>query len=425
MQKILTATHHDNRTDTSDITFPLTQYKRDPLHKMHALQYFGKKDLRMKEVQRPMITEPGDAIVRITTTAICGSDLHLYHSEFQGLEKGDILGHEFMGIVEDVGSDVKNLNKGDRVVVSFCIACGECEYCKRQEFSVCDRTNPSKTMEKLYGHRTAGIFGYSKLLGGYEGGQAEYARVPLADNNCLKVPSHLKDEQVLFLSDIACTAWHANVLANVQQGDNVAIWGAGPVGLLAAMWAKQVRGANRVILIDNVPHRLELARENLGVETINFNEKDVVNTIHEIMPGGPDCALECAGFRYSKGWLHKIERAVGLETDTPEILNEIITCVRKNGRIGVVGDYYSYTNHFNIGAFMEKSLHMSAGQCFVQKYWNELLRYIEEGKCDPTFVISHTLPLEQAAEGYRIFDEEKNTCVKVILKPSTTSSATA
>lgn len=425
MQKALVATHHDNRTDTGDIVFPLTSYKKDPSHKMLALQYFGKKDLRMAEVQRPMITQPQDAIVRITSSAICGSDLHLYHSEFEGLERGDILGHEFMGIVEEIGPEVKNLEKGDRVVVSFCIACGNCDYCKRQEFSVCDKTNPSKTMEKLYGHRTAGIFGYSKLLGGYEGGQAEYARVPLADNNCLKVPNHLRDEQVLFLSDIACTAWHANELAQTGEGDNVAIWGAGPVGLLAAMWAKQVRGANRVVLIDNVQHRLDLAREELGVETINFDNQDVVNTIQKIMPGGPDCALDCVGFRYARSMLHKIERAVGLETDTPEILNEIITCIRKNGRIGVVADYYSYTNHFNIGAFMEKSLRMAAGQCFVQRYWHELLDYIDQGKVDPTFVISHILPLESAPEGYRMFDEEKEKCVKVVLKPERAAAASS
>jgi len=335
------------------ILFPCTVSAKDSTKKMKALEWHGTQDVRVVERFRPRVTEPKDAIVRVTATTICGSDLHLYHNEFSGMHKGDILGHEFMGYVEDVGTEVKNLNPGDKVVVSFPIVCGKCSYCKNGDFSCCDNTNPSKEMEQQYGHRTAGIFGYSHLTGGYDGGQAEYVRVPFAENCCLKVNPSLPDEKVLLLSDILCTSWYANELADVKEGDVVAVWGCGPVGLLTQMWAK-FRGAKRIIAIDGVPSRLRVAHEKFGSEIIDFTQQDVIKTIQNIVPDGPDKCIDAVGFRFPKSLLHRFQRAMKLETDTPEILTEAITCCRKAGKIGIVGDYFSTANNFPIGAFMEK-----------------------------------------------------------------------
>jgi len=403
------------------IKFPRVTPLRDPNITMRALEWDGKGSVRIVNKNKPLITEPTDAIIRITTTTICGSDLHLYHNEFSGLHQGDILGHEFMGIVDDVGNEVQNLKKGDRVVVSAVITCGKCYYCKNNMFSCCDTTNPSKEMEQLYGHRTAGLFGYSHLTGGYDGGQAEFARVPLADNNCLKVPDNLPDEKVLMLSDVISTAYHATELGQVQAGQTVAIWGCGPVGLMAVKWAK-FKGASRVIAIDGYDYRLEVAKQQ-GAETINFTEKDVVKTIHEICPNGPDVCIDCVGFRFPKSLLHKFQRALRLETDTPEVLHECIISCRKGGHISVIGDYYAFSNQFPIGAFMEKSLTMSGGQVFVQKYWKYILGLIEKGEFDPTFIITHVMPLEDAAKAYRMFDEKEDNAIKILLKPNLMSAS--
>jgi len=403
-----------------NIVFPKTVPLRDPQRTMKALEWHGNKKVTVANKPRPLVTEPKDAIIQITSTTICGSDLHLYHHEFSGLKGGDVLGHEFMGTVEAVGDQVKNLKPGDRVVVSAVIADGTCTFCQKGEFSLCESTNPSKEMEALYGDRIAGIFGYSHLLGGYDGGQAEFARVPYADVNCLKVPEKLRDEQVLFLSDIACTGWHANVLGEVKEGDTVAIWGLGPVGMMAAMWAK-FRGAKRVIGIDNIPDRLFTASTKLGIETINFNETNPVHKLKEMIHNGPDVCIDAVGFRYSKGLLHSVQRAVRLETDTPEVLTECIMSCKKGGIVSIVGDYYSLSNGFPIGAAMEKGLTMRGSQVYVQKYWKELLGHIESGKVDPTFVISHHMPLEKADEAYEMFD--KKEALKIILKPSSTVSS--
>jgi threonine dehydrogenase-like Zn-dependent dehydrogenase len=403
-------------TKSTHIVFPVVTPKKDPNLTMKAVQWFGKADVRVVEVPRPMITEPKDALLRITATTICGSDLHLYHSEVPGMEKGDILGHEFMGIVEQIGSEVKNIQVGDRVVASFDISCGECDYCKREEFTLCDNTNPSTEMEKLYGHRISGAFGYSHLTGGYDGGQAEYVRVPFADVNLLKIPETVPDEKALYLSDILCTGWHANELAQIKEGDTVAIWGAGPVGICAAMWAK-FRKAKKIVIIDGVAYRLQCAREALGIETINFTEHDVTETMKILIPGGPDACIDAVGFRFPKTLLHKFQRAIKLETDAPEVLKEIITCVRKGGKIGVVGDYFANANQFPIGAFMEKGLSMSGGQSFTQKYWKQILEYLEKGQVDPTFLITHKLSLEDAVQAYKIFDEKKDNMIKVFLRP--------
>jgi threonine dehydrogenase-like Zn-dependent dehydrogenase len=277
-------------------------------------------------------------------------------------------------------------------------------------------------MDEMYGDRLAGIFGYSHLLGGFDGGQAEYVRVPLADNNLLQVPDHLKDEQVLFLSDIVCTGWHANELAEVSRGDTVCVWGLGPVGQMVCMWAK-FRGASRVIGIDNLIDRLRLA-ESKGIETINFSEKDTVTTIKQMIPGGPDVVIEAVGFRFPKSLSHKVQRGIYSETDAPDILTECIKSVKLGGRMAVVGDYYSTANNFPIGALMEKGLTFRGSQVFVQKYWKELLGYIEQGKVDPTFVISHYMPLEKGDEAYKLFDKKET--MKIILKtPFGTSMTTS
>lgn len=405
---------HKGKTDTLPrVLMPIIEPKRDPNKKIRATAWYGDSDIRLIEVNKPMITEDRDVIVKITSASICGSDLHLYHHEFAGMKRGDILGHEFMGIIEDVGSKVSKLKIGDKVVVSAIIACGECEYCRARKFSNCDNTNPSKQMEDLYGHRTAGIFGYSALTGGYDGGQAEYVRVPIADINCLKVPNDIPDEKLLFLSDAGCTGYHATRLAKVKEGLTVAIWGAGPVGLMAAMWSKFEK-AKRVIVIDAIPHLLKKA-ESFGCETLNFSEVNIVKKMKEICPGGPDCVIDAVGFRFPKSFLHRFERAMFLETDSPQVLNECITCVKKGGRIGVVGDYLGYTNHFLIGALMEKGLTLASGQVHVQKYWNDILRIIQEGKVDLSFIISHRYPLREIREAYRLFDTKEDDCIKIII----------
>lgn len=383
-----------------------------------VLQWMGSESVKVVEVPRPIITDPRDAIVRITTTTICGSDLHLYHNAMgRGMEKGDILGHEFMGLVEDVGSEVTNLKIGDRVVVAAVIADGTCDFCKRGQFSLCETTNPSKEMEDLYGHRTAGLFGYSHLTGGYPGGQAEFARVPFADVNCLKIPPSLTDEQALFLSDIVCTAWHGCELGEVSEGKTVAVWGCGPVGLLTLMWAK-FRGAARIIAIDCIPYRLEVARSKLGAEVINFAEENPLRVLRDIAPGGPDVCIDCAGFRFPKSLAHKFMRALHIETDTPEVVSECIIACKKGGHIALIGDYFGTANNFPIGAMMEKSITVRGGQVFVQKYWTKLLEYIERGDVDPRFVITHTMPLEKAEEAYRMFDSKEDNSIKILLKPT-------
>ncbi|KAL9644785.1 hypothetical protein ABK040_012439 [Willaertia magna] len=409
---------------TEEIKFPETQSKKDPTATMRALQWEGKQNVTVNTVPKPMVTEPKDAIVRISTTTICGSDLHLYFGEFGGMKKGDIIGHECVGYVESVGSEVRNIKVGDRVVVSAVISCGECEYCKKGLMSCCDRTNPSKEMEALYGHRTGALFGYSHLTGGYEGCQADYVRVPIADVNLLPVANDkLTDEQLIVLADIACTGWHANELACVDAGDVVCIWGAGPVGLMACMWAIY-RGASRVIIIDGEEYRLQLAKNQFvdKLDTINFhNVDDVVKEIQRICPNGPDKCIEAVGFRFQRGILHTIERALYLETDQPQTLNECILACKKGGRIGIVGDYLAFCNHFNIGAFMEKSLGMAGGQVLVQKYWKHLLQIIESGQVDPTFCMTHKMSFDEAAKAYKMFANYEDGAVKIILKTGATA----
>jgi len=382
---------------------------------MQALAWRGSEKVELVTIGKPLITQPADAIIKVTSTSICGSDLHLYRGLVDGLKSGDILGHEFMGIVEDIGPEVKNIKKGDRVVIAFDIACGGCNFCKQQMFSACEITNDSMKQKEQYGQKTGGIFGYSHLTGGFQGGQAEYVRVPYADTNALVVPSHLKDDQVLLLSDVPPTAWHANELGKVGDGDNVAVWGCGPVGLMAIAWAK-LRGANTVIAIDNVEYRLSLASSKFGAIPINCDKVDVVTKIQELLPGGCDVCIDAAGFEYSSSFTHKIQRFLHLEHDSMDIINQCIKAARKYGRVSVVGVYVAQGNMFEIGDFMEKGLTMAGGQTPVQKYWKELLGYVEAGKIDPTFIITHHMWLEEIAKGYRIFSEKEDNCVKVVLR---------
>lgn len=393
-----------------------SQAQVDETQTMKALIWHGKKDVRVVDKPRPVITDQRDILLRITSTTVCGSDLHLYSGNMADMHDGDILGHEFMGIVEDVGSEVKNIKKGMRVVVAFDIACGSCDYCARQEYTACDTTNPSKLMEEMYGHRSAALYGYSHLTGGVAGGQAEWVRVPFADINCLQVPDELSDEKVLYLSDVVPTAYHAAELGQVKLGDTVAIWGLGPIGLAAARWC-QIRGASKIVGIDCIPERLQLAKTHLGIDVINYKEADVCKTLMKMIPGGVDCSIEAAGFEYAKTMLHKVERAVGLETDTADILAECIQCTRKFGRVSIIGVYTGYCNHFPIGALMEKGLIMSGSQSPTQKYWKMCLEKIQKGEFDPTFLISHKLKLADLPEVYKKFYNREEGMIKVFIQP--------
>jgi len=303
------------------------------------------------------------------------------------------------------------------VVAAFNIACGSCEYCKKGLFTACDTTNSSSLMKKLYGHKTAGIFGYSHLTGGFAGGQAEYARIPFADVNLLAIPNDIPDEKALYLSDIVPTSYHAVIECNPQKDDVIGIWGLGPIGLLVAQWLK-VKGVRRIVGIDNVTERMTTAHEKFGVECIDFDDvKDVSKRIQELVPGGLDRAIDCAGFRYAKSTMHKVQRAIGLETDTPEILNEAIRSVKKFGTISVIADYFGTTNGFMIGAVMEKGIRLiGCGQAPVQRYMKECLEYIRRGEFDPTLILTHRFRLEAFPEIYKRFDHKEAGMMKVFVE---------
>jgi threonine dehydrogenase-like Zn-dependent dehydrogenase len=365
---------------------------------------------------------PRDAIVKVTSTAICGSDLHLYNGFVPTMEKGDILGHEFMGEVVEVGSGVKNLSVGDRVVVPFPIACGNCRACESGTTSLCENSNPNAWMaEKLWGHSPCGIFGYSHLLGGYAGGQAEYARVPFADFGPLKVPPHLSDEQVLFLSDILPTGYMGAEMCDIEQGSVVAVWGAGPVGLFAIASARLL-GAERIIAIDRFDKRLERAKLNAGAtDTINYENTDVYEALQELTGGrGPDACIDAVGLEsHSPGPLYAVDRAKQaalIETDRPLALRQAIRCCRNGGVVSVIGVYGGFIDKFPMGAVINRSLTIRAGQCHVHRYLRPLLAHIERGDIDPSFVITHTLPLSAAPEAFDMFLHNKDSCEKVVLK---------
>ncbi len=390
---------------------------------MKALCWHGTGDVRIDTVPDPKIQDPRDAIVKITSSGICGSDLHLLDGFMPTMEKGDVLGHEPMGVVEEVGSDVKNLKKGDRVVVPFTISCGSCWFCQRTLFSCCDTSNPNaEVARKAMGHSPAGLFGYSHMLGGFAGGQAEYLRVPFADVGPIKIESGLPDEKVLFLSDIFPTGYMAAENCGIEPGDTVAIWGCGPVAQFAIKSAWMMK-AGRVIAIDRVAERLKMAREQGKAETINFAEEDVYDKLQAMTQGrGPDRCIDAVGCEAHAGGavdavMDKVKTAVMLGTDRAHVLREAILCCRKGGTISVPGAYVGFPDKIPFGAFMNKGLTMRTGQTHMQRYMKPLLKKIEAGEIDPSFVITHTVPLEKAPEMYKTFRDKKDGCIKVVLKP--------
>jgi len=409
----------DKRFGKQEISDPLLRISKpltsDTL-KMQALVWKGKNDVRIKEVPRPLISDSRDIILKVTATAICGTDCHVYSGIVPEMKTDDILGHEFMGIVNEVGSEVQNLRVGDRVVVSAVIVCGQCEFCKREEYSGCHNTNPNLNQREQFGQTTAAVFGFSHLAGGVPGGQAEYVRVPFADTNCLKLPESVPDNVGLFLSDIIPTSYFGVSNARVKEGDVVAVWGLGPVGLLACRWC-QIKGAAAVIGIDRVPERLELAKKSLGIDVINFDEADVVTTLNKLYPHGIDAGIECAGSEYAKSFRNKAEQALGIAEDTSEIITEIIQCVRPFGHVSIVGVYLGFANRFPIGAFMQKGQTMRGGQVPCHKFWKKCLNYIESGEFDPRFILTTYGKLSEAPELYKDFYAKKNGIVKIFLRP--------
>jgi threonine dehydrogenase-like Zn-dependent dehydrogenase len=390
---------------------------------MKALVWHGTTDIRCDSVPDPEIEHPRDAIIKVTSCAICGSDLHLYDHFMPGMKSGDIMGHESMGEVVEVGAEAKGkLKVGDRVVIPFTIICGECDQCKRGNFSVCERTNRNGHIAaKAFGHTTAGLFGYTHLTGGYPGGQAEYLRVPFADATHIKVPDGIPDEQLLFLSDIFPTGWQAAVQCDIQPTDTVAIWGAGPVGQMAIRSAILL-GAKQVIAIDRVPERLDMARAG-GAITINFDEESVIERLNELTSGkGPEKCIDSVGMEAHAtatidSMYDRVKQATMLETDRPHVLREMIYVCRPAGTLSIPGVYGGLLDKIPFGALMNKGLTVRTGQTHVNRWTDDLLRRIEEGQIDPSFVITHTVGLDQGPDMYKIFRDKQDGCIKVVLKP--------
>ncbi|MDR5856381.1 glutathione-dependent formaldehyde dehydrogenase [Caballeronia sp. LZ062] len=389
---------------------------------MKALIWQGKKDIRYETVPDPVIEHPRDAIIKVSTCAICGSDLHLFDGFMPGMESGDIMGHEFMGEVVEVGAQNSALKKGDRIVVPFTIVCGECDQCKRGNFSVCERSNRNKDVaDKVFGHTTAGLFGYTHLTGGYPGGQAEYVRVPFADKTHVKIPDGLTDEQVLFLGDIFPTGWQAAVQCDIEPTDTVAIWGAGPVGQMAIRSAVLL-GAKQVIAIDCVPERLAMARAG-GATVINFKEESVLERLGDLTQGkGPEKCIDAVGMeshatRSVDAMYDRAKQAVMLETDRPHVLREMIYVCRPAGTLSVPGVYGGLIDKIPFGAAMNKGLTWRMGQTHVNRWTDDLLKRIQDGQIDPSFVITHTVSLADGPGMYKTFRDKEDGCIKVVLKP--------
>lgn len=390
---------------------------------MKALVWHGTTDIRCDSVPDPEIEHPRDAIIKVTSCAICGSDLHLYNHFMPGMKNGDIMGHETMGEVVEVGAQAKGkLKVGDRVVIPFTIICGECDQCKRGNFSVCERTNRNGHIAaKAFGHSTAGLFGYTHLTGGYPGGQAEYLRVPFADATHIKVPNGIPDEKLLFLSDIFPTGWQAAVQCDIQPDDTVAIWGAGPVGQMTIRSAILL-GAKQVVVIDRIPERLAMAEAG-GAITINFDEESVVERLNELTNGkGPEKCIDAVGMEaHAAGTIDamydRVKQAAMMETDRPHVLREMAYVCRPAGVLSIPGVYGGLLDKIPFGAIMNKGLTIRTGQTHVNRWTDDLLRRIEEGQIDPSFVITHTVGLEEGPDMYKIFRDKQDGCVKVVLKP--------
>ncbi|TDR95653.1 zinc-dependent alcohol dehydrogenase [Enterovirga rhinocerotis] len=389
---------------------------------MKALCWHGKGDIRCETVPDPIIEHPRDAIIRVTSCAICGSDLHLYGGMIPSMERGDIVGHESMGEVVEVGSEVTNLKKGDRVVVPFTISCGECFFCKRGFYSGCERSNPSaKAAAEMWGHSPAGLFGYSHLLGGYAGGQAEFMRVPFADVGPIKVPEGLTDEQVLFLSDIFPTGYMAAENCNIQEGDTIAVWGCGPVGQFAIKSAFLL-GAGRVIAIDTVPERMAMA-EASGAIVLDFHDVDIYEKIQELTSGrGADACIDAVGTEADAtasldSVLDRIKTAAFMGTDRPHVLRQAIHCCRNFGTVSIVGVYGGFLDKIPMGSAVNRGLTFRMAQTPVQAYLPKLLERIERGEIDPSFVITHRATLEEGPDLYKTFRDKKDGCIKVVMSP--------
>jgi threonine dehydrogenase-like Zn-dependent dehydrogenase len=389
---------------------------------MKAACWMGRRSVEVQDVPDPKILNTRDAIIRVTNTAICGSDLHLYNGFIPTMKRGDVVGHEFMGEVVEVGSGVSNLAKGDRVVVPFPIACGRCEQCSREMFSLCENSNPNAWMaEKLWGYSPCGIFGYSHMLGGYAGGQAEYARVPFADIGPIKIPDELADEQVLFLSDIFPTGYMAADMCGIHPGDVIAVWGCGPVGQFAIKSA-YLLGAGRVIAIDRFEYRLRIAREMAGAETLNYEETDIYEALEEMTGGrGPDHCIDAVGMEgHAPGIAYaydKLKTNLYMETDRPIALRQAIQACRSGGTVSVAGVYGGFIDKFPMGAVVNRSLTIKSGQCHVHRYLRPLLERIRKGDIDLSFVITHRMALDEVATGYDLFFNKEDECLKVVMKP--------
>jgi len=389
---------------------------------MKALTWHGKSDIRCESVPDPKIQHPRDAIIKVTACAICGSDLHIYDGVIPEMHSGDIVGHETMGEVVEVGPDAGDLKVGDRVVVPFTISCGECFFCQRGYYSACERSNPDKTKaEKMWGYSPAGLFGYSHMLGGYSGGQAEYLRVPFADVGPIKVPDGLTDEQVLFLSDIFPTGFMAAEFCHIQPGDTIGVWGCGPVGQMAIRSAFML-GAGRVIAIDTVPERLEMARQS-GAETLDFMDADIYEKLYEMTNGrGVDAAIDAVGGEAHAAAsfdsiVDRIKVATYMATDRPHVLRQAIHCTRNFGIVSIVGVYGGFLDKVPMGSAINRGLTFRMAQTPVQRYLPQLLQRIVEGEIDPSFVITHRGSLEDGPDFYKTFRDKKDGCVKVVLKP--------
>ncbi|KAL4932445.1 zinc-dependent alcohol dehydrogenase [Aspergillus undulatus] len=414
--------------DTATVHTDISNYSKNEAgvetgEKILAAVWNGKNDVTTAEMPKPRVIDGADVVVRVTGSTVCGSDLHLYHGTIPQLQKGDVLGHECCGVVESIGPDIKDRKPGQRVTVSFPIACGTCKRCTAQQYSQCENTNENSITNAMYGKRTAGIFGYSHFTGGFAGGQAEYLRVPYGDVNLLPISDEVPDEKALYLSDVIATSWHCVVDTGVKEGDTVAVWGAGPIGQMAVEFAFY-HGAKRVIVIDGGEGawRLGFVKGKVPrVEILDFSAlpkgENVSSQLRKMTDHQLDVCLECVGGEYAKGWVHFMEQMVGAETDTSEIVNEMITAVRPFGRVGLTGVYAGFTNHFNIGSLMQTGVRLIGnGQAPVQKYWKDLLELIRKGDIDPLHMVSHRFRLEDIAEVYAKFDKREGGIQKVYLE---------